>query len=149
MQDSGKWCGFGCKEQLLFLQVVMYYRCVDVDDVPVHESGLNVDNVFQADECDAFHSDVDEAPTAQTMFMANLSSADPVYDEASPSYDSNILSEDVLKMKAEALKEQTPASRSIKALMVYPLLSTPARCPSRVLAMVYWAIDVEPNPSSQ
>ncbi|GJS89744.1 retrovirus-related pol polyprotein from transposon TNT 1-94 [Tanacetum coccineum] len=27
------------------------------------------------------------------MFMANLSSADPVYDEVSPSYDSNILSE--------------------------------------------------------
>ncbi|GJV99006.1 retrovirus-related pol polyprotein from transposon TNT 1-94 [Tanacetum coccineum] len=41
-----------------------------------------------ADECDAFDSDVDEAPTAQTMFMANLSSADPVYDEAGPSYDS-------------------------------------------------------------
>ncbi|GJZ05523.1 hypothetical protein Tco_0539316, partial [Tanacetum coccineum] len=39
--------------------------------------------------------DVDEqsAPTAQTMFMANLSSGDPVYDEASPSYDSDILSE--------------------------------------------------------
>ncbi|GJS80011.1 hypothetical protein Tco_0729892 [Tanacetum coccineum] len=30
----------------------------------------------------AFDSDVDEAPMAQTMFMANLSSADPVYDEA-------------------------------------------------------------------
>nr|GFC58907.1 hypothetical protein [Tanacetum cinerariifolium] len=30
---------------------------------------------------------------AQTMFMANLSSADPVNDEAGPSYDSNILSE--------------------------------------------------------
>nr|GEY26844.1 integrase, catalytic region, zinc finger, CCHC-type, peptidase aspartic, catalytic [Tanacetum cinerariifolium] len=29
----------------------------------------------------------------QTMFMANLSSADLVYDEASPSYDSNILSD--------------------------------------------------------
>ncbi|GJS33570.1 hypothetical protein Tco_0531952 [Tanacetum coccineum] len=27
--------------------------------------------------CDAFDSDVDEAPIAQTMFMANLSSADP------------------------------------------------------------------------
>ncbi|GJY64154.1 hypothetical protein Tco_0465614 [Tanacetum coccineum] len=54
---------------------------------------LNVDNVFQADDCDAFDSDVDEAPTAQTMFMANLSSADPVYDEAGPSYDSDILSE--------------------------------------------------------
>ncbi|GJW50132.1 retrovirus-related pol polyprotein from transposon TNT 1-94 [Tanacetum coccineum] len=51
------------------------------------------DNVFQADDCDAFDSDVDEAPTAQTMFMANLSSADPVYDKVGPSYDSDILSE--------------------------------------------------------
>nr|GEY22527.1 hypothetical protein [Tanacetum cinerariifolium] len=33
------------------------------------------------------------ASTAQTMFMANLSSTDPIYDEASPSYDSDILSE--------------------------------------------------------
>nr|GEV12207.1 retrovirus-related Pol polyprotein from transposon TNT 1-94 [Tanacetum cinerariifolium] len=54
---------------------------------------LNVDNVFQADDCDAFDSDMDEAPSAQTMFMANLSSADPVTDEAIPSYDLNILSE--------------------------------------------------------
>ncbi|GJV36383.1 retrovirus-related pol polyprotein from transposon TNT 1-94 [Tanacetum coccineum] len=63
----------------------------------VQENGvdlaLNVDNVFQADDCNAFDSDVDEAPTAQTMFMDNLSSADPVYDEAGPSYDSDILSE--------------------------------------------------------
>ncbi|GJW55033.1 retrovirus-related pol polyprotein from transposon TNT 1-94 [Tanacetum coccineum] len=54
---------------------------------------LNVDNVFQADDCDAYDSDVDDAPTAQTLFMANLSSADPVYDEAGPSYDSDVLSE--------------------------------------------------------
>nr|GEV17141.1 hypothetical protein [Tanacetum cinerariifolium] len=54
---------------------------------------LNVDNVFHADDCDAFDSDVDEALNAQTMFMANLSSADPVTDEAGPSYDSDILSE--------------------------------------------------------
>nr|GEV91326.1 hypothetical protein [Tanacetum cinerariifolium] len=54
---------------------------------------LNVDNVFQDDDCDAFNSDVDEAPTTQTVFMANLSSADPVTDEARPSYDSDILSE--------------------------------------------------------
>ncbi|GKA35589.1 retrovirus-related pol polyprotein from transposon TNT 1-94 [Tanacetum coccineum] len=60
----------------------------DVDEQPVQDLALNVDNVFQADDCDAFDSDVDEAPTAQTMFMANLSSADPVYDEAGPSYDS-------------------------------------------------------------
>nr|GEX18319.1 integrase, catalytic region, zinc finger, CCHC-type, peptidase aspartic, catalytic [Tanacetum cinerariifolium] len=63
----------------------------DVDEQPVHDLALNVDNVFQADDCDAFDSDVDEALTTQTMFMANLSSADPVYDEAGPSYDSNIL----------------------------------------------------------
>nr|GFD03876.1 retrovirus-related Pol polyprotein from transposon TNT 1-94 [Tanacetum cinerariifolium] len=37
----------------------------------------------------AVDEDVDEQPT---MFMANLSSADPVYDEAGPSYDSDILS---------------------------------------------------------
>nr|GEV54261.1 integrase, catalytic region, zinc finger, CCHC-type, peptidase aspartic, catalytic [Tanacetum cinerariifolium] len=59
----------------------------------VMDLALNVDNVFQADDCDAFDSDVDEAPTAQTMFIANLSSADPVNDEAGPSYDSDILSE--------------------------------------------------------
>nr|GEW68634.1 hypothetical protein [Tanacetum cinerariifolium] len=65
----------------------------DVDEKPVQDLALNVDNVFQAEDCDAFDLDVDEAPTAQTMFMANLSSADPITDEAGLSYDSNILSE--------------------------------------------------------
>ncbi|GJS07306.1 hypothetical protein Tco_0364102 [Tanacetum coccineum] len=65
----------------------------DVDEQLVQDLALNVDNVFQADDCDAFDSDVDEAPTAQTMFMANLSSIDPIYNEAGPSYDSDILSE--------------------------------------------------------
>nr|GEY49415.1 integrase, catalytic region, zinc finger, CCHC-type, peptidase aspartic, catalytic [Tanacetum cinerariifolium] len=54
---------------------------------------LSVDNVFQVDDCDTSDSDVDEALTAQTMFIDNLSSADPVNDEAGPSFDSNILSE--------------------------------------------------------
>nr|GFB03906.1 hypothetical protein [Tanacetum cinerariifolium]GFB06283.1 hypothetical protein [Tanacetum cinerariifolium] len=54
---------------------------------------LSVDNVFQDDDCDAFNSNVDEAPMVQAMFMANLSSADPVTDEAGPLYDSDILSE--------------------------------------------------------
>nr|GEY51038.1 hypothetical protein [Tanacetum cinerariifolium] len=40
-----------------------------------------------------FLADVDEAPTAQTMFMANLSSVDPISDKAGPSYDLDILSE--------------------------------------------------------
>ncbi|GJZ05273.1 hypothetical protein Tco_0538548, partial [Tanacetum coccineum] len=65
----------------------------DVDEQPVQDLALNVDNVFQVDDCDAFDSDVDEAPTAQTMFMANLSSADYVYDKVGPSYDSDILTE--------------------------------------------------------
>nr|GFB12960.1 integrase, catalytic region, zinc finger, CCHC-type, peptidase aspartic, catalytic [Tanacetum cinerariifolium] len=65
----------------------------DVDEQPVQDLALNMDNVFQAEDYNAFDSDVDEAPTAQTMFMANLSSADPIIDEAGPSYDSYILSE--------------------------------------------------------
>ncbi|GJZ60984.1 retrovirus-related pol polyprotein from transposon TNT 1-94 [Tanacetum coccineum] len=32
---------------------------------------------------------VTKGPTSQTMFMANLTSEDPIYDEAGPSYDSN------------------------------------------------------------
>ncbi|GJV84326.1 hypothetical protein Tco_1524224 [Tanacetum coccineum] len=35
----------------------------DVDEQPVQDLALNVDNVFQDDDCDAFDSDVDEAPT--------------------------------------------------------------------------------------
>ncbi|GKF45593.1 retrovirus-related pol polyprotein from transposon TNT 1-94, partial [Tanacetum coccineum] len=70
------------EEQLLFLSGGHDNTIdEDVDEQPVQDLALNVDNVFQADDCDAFDSDVDKAPTAQTMFMANLSSADPVYDE--------------------------------------------------------------------
>ncbi|GJR07337.1 hypothetical protein Tco_0530321 [Tanacetum coccineum] len=69
-----------------------------------HENGVALDeeqllflaNVEMKTLCmtvDAFDFDVDEAPTVQTMIMANLSSAYPVYDEAGPSYDSDILSE--------------------------------------------------------
>ncbi|GJU95437.1 retrovirus-related pol polyprotein from transposon TNT 1-94, partial [Tanacetum coccineum] len=50
-------------------------------------------SMFQADDCDAYDSDVDDAPMAQTLFMANLLSTDPVYDEVGPSYDSDVLSE--------------------------------------------------------
>ncbi|GJW85229.1 hypothetical protein Tco_0158374 [Tanacetum coccineum] len=34
----------------------------DVDEQPVQDLALNVDNVFQPDDCDAFDFDVDEAP---------------------------------------------------------------------------------------
>ncbi|GKF42119.1 retrovirus-related pol polyprotein from transposon TNT 1-94, partial [Tanacetum coccineum] len=60
------------KEQLLFIAGGQDNAInEDVDEQPVQDLALNVDNVFQADDCDAFDFDVDEAPTAQTMFMAN------------------------------------------------------------------------------
>ncbi|GKB98873.1 hypothetical protein Tco_0985010, partial [Tanacetum coccineum] len=63
------------EEQLLFLTGGQDNAVdEDVDEQPVQDLALNVDNVFQPDDSDAFDSDVDEAPTAQTMFMANLSS---------------------------------------------------------------------------
>ncbi|GJT27567.1 retrovirus-related pol polyprotein from transposon TNT 1-94 [Tanacetum coccineum] len=40
----------------------------DVDEQSVQDLALNVDNVFQADDCDAYDSDVDDAPTAQTLY---------------------------------------------------------------------------------
>ncbi|GJW37274.1 hypothetical protein Tco_0060194 [Tanacetum coccineum] len=82
------------EEQLLFIgggQANMFDD--DVDEAHVQDLSLNEDHVFQADQCDAFDFDVDEAPTGQTMFMANLSSADPIYDKAGPSYDSDIVFE--------------------------------------------------------
>ncbi|GKB05515.1 hypothetical protein Tco_0833710, partial [Tanacetum coccineum] len=36
----------------------------DMNEQPVQDLVLNVDNMFQADDCNAFDSDVDEAPTA-------------------------------------------------------------------------------------
>nr|GFC99519.1 hypothetical protein [Tanacetum cinerariifolium] len=73
-------------EQLLFLAGGLDNAFDDdVDEQPVQDLVLNMDNVLQADDCDAFDSDVDEASTAQTMFMVNLSSAYPVTNEARPS----------------------------------------------------------------
>ncbi|GKA79285.1 hypothetical protein Tco_0785881 [Tanacetum coccineum] len=49
-------------------------------------------NTFDADECDAFDSDVNDEPTAQSIFMANLSSARPANLQAGPS-NASIISE--------------------------------------------------------
>ncbi|GJZ97336.1 retrovirus-related pol polyprotein from transposon TNT 1-94 [Tanacetum coccineum] len=54
----------------------------DVDEQPVQDLALNVDNVFQADDCDASDS-VEMELIAQTLIPWQiLSSADPVYDKA-------------------------------------------------------------------
>nr|GEV07967.1 integrase, catalytic region, zinc finger, CCHC-type, peptidase aspartic, catalytic [Tanacetum cinerariifolium] len=82
------------EEQLLFLAGEQDNAVdEDVDDQPVQDLALNIDNVFQVEDCDAYDSDVDEFPTAQTMFMANLSSGDYGHDEAGPSHDSDVLFE--------------------------------------------------------
>ncbi|GKG13916.1 hypothetical protein Tco_0350876, partial [Tanacetum coccineum] len=65
---------------------------VDVDNQPVQDLAMNEDNIFQADECDAFDSDVDDEPTSQTIFMANFSSAGSANPQAGPS-NASILSE--------------------------------------------------------
>nr|GFA18075.1 retrovirus-related Pol polyprotein from transposon TNT 1-94 [Tanacetum cinerariifolium] len=71
-----------------------------------------------ADDCNAFDSDVDEAPTAQTMFMANLSSADLVYDEADPSYDSDVLSEYVKENAVQVVQSDVSAVPNDAYMMI-------------------------------
>ncbi|GJW75494.1 hypothetical protein Tco_0134864 [Tanacetum coccineum] len=74
------------EEELLFLVGEQTNTFdADVDNQPVRDLTLNEDNIFQADECDAFDSDVDDEPTAQSIFMANLSSAGPANLKAGPS----------------------------------------------------------------
>nr|GEY51966.1 retrovirus-related Pol polyprotein from transposon TNT 1-94 [Tanacetum cinerariifolium] len=89
----------------------------DVEKALVQDLALNEDNVFQDDQCDAFNYDVDEAPTAQTLFMANLSSADLVYDKANSSYDLVILSEYV-KDNAVPVVQSNVSSVPNDALMM-------------------------------
>nr|GEV81097.1 hypothetical protein [Tanacetum cinerariifolium] len=116
------------EEQLLFLVggQTNTFDDDDVDEGPVQDMAQNEDNIFQADQCDAFDSDVDEAPTAQTMFMTNLAYVAPVYNEAGPLYDSDTLSEifysgDLLKMKAKALKEKAKSAKPITVItMITP-----------------------------
>ncbi|GKA35131.1 retrovirus-related pol polyprotein from transposon TNT 1-94 [Tanacetum coccineum] len=55
------------KEQLLFLAVEHVTNFDDDVDYPNEKDlALNVDHIFEADQCDAFDSDVDEGPNIQT-----------------------------------------------------------------------------------
>ncbi|GJR89912.1 retrovirus-related pol polyprotein from transposon TNT 1-94 [Tanacetum coccineum] len=73
------------KDKMLLMQAQKNWVALDEEQLLFITSGQDT----------AVDEDVDEqpAPTAQTMFMENLSSADPVYDEAGPSYGSDTLSE--------------------------------------------------------
>ncbi|GJR44388.1 hypothetical protein Tco_0562562 [Tanacetum coccineum] len=89
--SPGEWCSTGRRTVVVSCRgarnIINFDE--DVDNSPENDLALNVDHVFEADECDAFDSDVDEGPTTQTMFMTNLTSEDQIYDEAGPSYDSH------------------------------------------------------------
>ncbi|GJS55248.1 hypothetical protein Tco_0628610 [Tanacetum coccineum] len=52
------WIG---KKQLLFLVGEQVTNFDDVDDPTEQDLALNVHHIFEADQCDAFDSDVDEA----------------------------------------------------------------------------------------
>nr|GEX30533.1 integrase, catalytic region, zinc finger, CCHC-type, peptidase aspartic, catalytic [Tanacetum cinerariifolium] len=57
----------------------------------------------------------DDASMTQTMFMANLSSADPVIDEARPSYDLDILSVGIQKALTKEIKEMKDVFEELEA----------------------------------
>ncbi|GJS14029.1 hypothetical protein Tco_0408501 [Tanacetum coccineum] len=81
------------EEELLFLAGKQTNTFdADVDDQLVRDLAQNDDSIFQADECNALDSDVDDEPTAQSIFMANLSSTGPANLQAGPS-NASILSE--------------------------------------------------------
>nr|GEW81566.1 hypothetical protein [Tanacetum cinerariifolium] len=61
----------------------------------------------------------EDAPMAQTMFMANLSSVDPVYDEAGPSYDSDILSEYVKDNAVPGVHSNVSSIPNDAYMMIY------------------------------
>nr|GEU88706.1 protein RADIALIS-like 3 [Tanacetum cinerariifolium]GEU88892.1 protein RADIALIS-like 3 [Tanacetum cinerariifolium] len=82
------------EEKLLFIACGQDNVDDDVDEQPVQDLALNMDN---------------------TMFMANLSPADPVYDEAGSSYDSDILSEGIQKALINEIKEMNEVFDQMEA----------------------------------
>nr|GEV27678.1 integrase, catalytic region, zinc finger, CCHC-type, peptidase aspartic, catalytic [Tanacetum cinerariifolium] len=114
-------------EQLLFLAGGHDNAFDDaVDEQPVQDLALNVDNMFEAEDCDAFDSDVDKAPTTQTMFIANLSSADPITDESRPSYDSDILSEYVKDNEVQVVHSGVSSVLNDAFMMIYNDMCEPS-----------------------
>ncbi|GJY35069.1 retrovirus-related pol polyprotein from transposon TNT 1-94 [Tanacetum coccineum] len=125
------------EEELLFLAGEQPNTFdADVDNQSVRDLARNEDNIFQADECDAFDSDVDDEPTAQSIFMANLSSAGPTNLQASSS-DASILSEVPDLEKANVANNVIPYERymTINDVSVVP------SCASSALNTAYVLID--------
>ncbi|GJS48421.1 hypothetical protein Tco_0598542 [Tanacetum coccineum] len=111
----------------------------DVDEQPVQDLALNVDNVFQSDDCDAFDYDVDEAPTTQTMFMDNLSSADPVYDEAEHEMHDDVQPNYVVDSHADYTSDSNiiPYDQYVKDNAVLVVQSNVSSIPNDAYMMIY------------
>ncbi|GJU33253.1 retrovirus-related pol polyprotein from transposon TNT 1-94 [Tanacetum coccineum] len=127
------------EEQLLFLAGGQDNAIdEDVDEQPVQDLALNVDNVFQADDCDAYDSDVDEAPTAQTMFMANLSSADPVRDEAEHEMHDDVQPNHVVDSHADYTSDSnmTPYDQYVKDNAVPVVQNNASMVPNDAYVMI-------------
>ncbi|GKA02867.1 retrovirus-related pol polyprotein from transposon TNT 1-94 [Tanacetum coccineum] len=86
------------EEQLLFIAGRHTNTCDDdVDEAPIQDLALNEDN---------------------TMFMANLSLADPIYDEAGPLYDSDILSEYVKDNAVQVIQSNVSSVPNDALMMI-------------------------------
>ncbi|GKG19680.1 hypothetical protein Tco_0376779, partial [Tanacetum coccineum] len=70
----------------------------------------------------------------QTMFMANISSADPVYDEAGPSYDSDILSEYVKDNAMPVVQSNVSSVANDAYMMIFNDMHEPHAQPVSVTA---------------
>nr|GEW74721.1 hypothetical protein [Tanacetum cinerariifolium] len=78
--------------QLKRLQNLEYFKDKMLMQAQENEAILDEEQLLFI-ACGQTNTFDNDAPTAQTVFMVNPSSADPIYNEASPSYDSDILFE--------------------------------------------------------
>ena len=78
----------------------------DVDDQHIQDLALNEPNIILGEDCDDFDSDVDDEPTAQTIFMANLCSSS---SRSSGTNNASVISE-VLKLY-DMINEQKTSNK--------------------------------------
>ncbi|GJS28797.1 retrovirus-related pol polyprotein from transposon TNT 1-94 [Tanacetum coccineum] len=93
----------------------------DVDDSPENDLALNVDHIFEADECDAFDSDVDEVPLhrphfvgVQTTLFKEVKEMEEIFDQMNNEVDKNTVD----KQCAELKKEKTDNPLETENLIV-------------------------------
>ncbi|GJS26431.1 hypothetical protein Tco_0487051 [Tanacetum coccineum] len=132
------------------------------------EIGVSTDHIFKADQCDAFVSDVDEAPNIQTMFMNKVAIGykNPLYltrakQAQSALYNGHVLvttnhtptvvhdSEDTREIaeitrKRMLLKMQSPLCVENKVKIAPPNYLKENFAPQRDLTpeQIFWSIDV-------